>query len=135
MDMQTELSDIMDKLKEIRRSIAMKSGELAESSKLTLNIRKKEKEIRALELQIGMTVYEAYKKGHSFDQEIADGCRSIDEAFSEIARLQNEREKLGLDALDVEVVDAEIPADEDLEISEEENEILKDLGSGSQTEL
>lgn len=135
MDMQTELSDVMDKLREIRRSLALKSGELAESSKLSLSIKKKEKEIRNLELEIGKLVYEAYKKGHTFDGEVADKCRDVDDAFSELRRLENEKEKLGLDNLDVEVVDAEIPADEDLEISEEENEILRDLGSGSETDL
>jgi SMC interacting uncharacterized protein involved in chromosome segregation len=135
MDMQTELSEVMDKLREIRRSLASKSGELAESSKLTLNIRKKEKEIRNLELAIGKLVYEAYKKGHAFNEEVAERCRRVDEAFSELRRLENEKEKLGLDDLDVEVVDAEIPADEDLEISEEENEILRDLGSGSETDF
>ena len=120
--------EIMDKLRDVRRSVAVKSGELAESSKLTLNIKKKEREIRAFELEIGRLVYEAYKNGHTFEEEIAVECQKIDSANTEISRLQTEKEKLGLDDLDVEVVDAELPIiDEDFEVSEEENEILMDL--------
>ena len=68
MDMQTELSDVMDKLREIRRSLALKSGELAESSKLSLSIKKKEKEIRNLELEIGKLVYERMESLGYFDE-------------------------------------------------------------------
>lgn len=119
--------EIMDKLRDVSRSVAAKSGEFAESGKLTLNIRKKEREIRTLELEIGKQVYEAYKNGHIFDEKIAEKCLKIDTVCTEIDRLEAEKEKLGLDDLDVEVVDAELPVDEDFEVSEEDNEILRDL--------
>ena len=119
--------EIMDKIRDVRRSVAVKSGEFAESGKLTYNIKKKEREIRAIQLEIGKLVYEAYKKGHSFEEEIANECKKMDDRYTEITRLEAEKDKLGLEDIEVEVVDTEPPADEDFEISEEENEILKDL--------
>ena len=38
----------LDKLSDIGKSVAQKSGEIAESSKLMMNIKKKEKDIRTL---------------------------------------------------------------------------------------
>ena len=86
--------EIMDKLRDVSRSVAAKSGEFAESGKLTLNIRKKEREIRTLELEIGKQVYEAYKNGHIFDEKIAEKCLKIDTVCTEIDRLEAEKEKL-----------------------------------------
>ena len=121
--------DVMNKLRGVRRSVAVKSGELAESSKLTFNIKRKEREIRALELEIGKRIYDAYKNGHTFTEEVSSQCQKIDAAYTEIARMEADREKVGLDDLDVEVVDieAEIPEDEDFEVSEEDDEILREL--------
>ena len=64
--------EIMDKIRDVRRSVAVKSGEFAESGKLTYNIKKKEREIRAIQLEIGKLVYEAYKKGHPRAKELLE---------------------------------------------------------------
>lgn len=127
--------DIMDKIKDVSRSVVMKSGEFAESGKLTINIKKKEKDIRNLKLEIGQMVYEAYKKGYTFDEAIAEMCSGIDAASQEILKLEEERERVGIGDLQVEVIDAEIPDDEDFEASDEEDEILRVLGDGSETDL
>ena len=121
--------DIMDKLRDVGRSVAVKSGELAESSKLTINIKKKEREIRSLEQIIGKLVYDAYKKGHTFDDDLSAECRKIDAAYADITRMEEEKEKVGLEDLEVEVVDVdtEISGDEEFEVSEEDDEILRDL--------
>lgn len=121
--------DIMDKLKDVGRSVAVKSGELAESSKLTINIKKKEREIRSLEQVIGKMVYDAYKKGHTFEEDLSEECRKIDAAYADITRMEEEKEKVGLEDLEVEVVDVdtEISGDEEFEVSEEDDEILRDL--------
>lgn len=118
---------ILDKVKEVGNQVARKSGEMVETGKLSYNISKKEKEIRSSEFRIGTLVYNQYKEGQTFSDDIVDLCRQIDEEYIEKARLENEKEAVGLDDVDVEVVDADIPADEDFEVSEEDDEILKEL--------
>ena len=119
--------EIMDKIRDVSRSVAVKSGEFAESGKLTYTIKKREREIKALQLEIGEKIFEDFKTGHSFGDDIAVLCQKIDDAYTEIARMESEKEKLGLEDLEVEVVDTDLPVDEDFEITDEENEILKDL--------
>ena len=119
----------MEKIRDVSRSVAARSGELAESSKLTITIKKKERDIKSLERKIGSMVYDAYKKGHTFGDELSAECQKIDEAYTEITRLEEEKGKVGLDDLSIEVVDldAAVPQDEDFEVSEEDDEILREL--------
>lgn len=117
----------LDKLSDIGKSVAQKSGELAESSKLIMNIKKKEKEIRTSKFEIGKYVYQQYKNGHIFDEKIQTLCEDIDKTYAEIADLEAERESVGIDDIDIEVVEADIDEDDDFDISEEDEEILKNL--------
>ena len=119
----------MEKIRDVSRSVAARSGELAESSKLTITIKKKERDIKSLERKIGSMVYDAYKKGHTFDDELSVECQKIDDAYTAITRLEEEKSKVGLDDLSIEVVDldAAVPEDEDFEVSEEDDEILREL--------
>ena len=117
----------LDKLSDIGKSVAQKSGEIAESSKLMMNIKKKEKDIRTLKFEIGKYVYQQYKNGHVFDEKIESLCSDIDAAYTDIANLEAERESVGIDDHDIEVVEAELDDDDDIDISPEDEEILKDL--------
>lgn len=109
------------------KSIAQKVGEFTESSKISANIRRKEKEIRSGKFNIGKLVYEQYKNGSPFDESIVEICKQIDSAYSDISKLETEKESVGIDDLEVEVVDAEIPDDMDFAATEDDDEILKDL--------
>ena len=117
----------LDKLSDIGKSVAQKSGEIAESSKLMMNIKKKEKDIRTLKFEIGKYVYQQYKNGQVFDEKIESLCSDIDAAYTDIANLEAERESVGIDDHDIEVVEAELDEDDDIDISPEDEEILKDL--------
>lgn len=117
----------LDKLSDIGKSVAQKSGEIAESSKLMMNIKKKEKDIRNLKFEIGKYVYEQYKNAQIFDEKIQSFCSDIDTAYREIADLEAERESVGIDDLDIEVVEAEVEEDDDFDISAEDEELLKNL--------
>lgn len=130
--------DFFDKLTDLGQSlgqsVAKKSGELVESSKISMSIRNKEKEIRSAKLEIGDRVYEFYKNGVEFDPEIAAKCGTIDDLYEEITDLEAEKESLGLDDLNVEVVDADVSetamSEENLEIAddaEDLDDILKNL--------
>jgi len=116
----------LDKLSDFGKQVAQKSGELAESGKLSMNIKKKEKDIRLSQAAIGKYIYEQYKSGQAFDEKIAGICASIDADYAEIARLEAEKEKIGVDDLEVEVVEAAV-IDEEFEITEEDEEMLKNL--------
>ena len=116
----------LDKLTDLGKKAAQKSGELAESGKLSMNIKKKEKEIRLSQAAIGKYVYELYKSGKIFDEKITGICASIDACYVEIAKLEAEKENIGVDDLEVEVVEA-VVADEEFEITEEDEEMLQNL--------
>ena len=118
---------LLDKLTDLGKSVAQKSGEIAESSKLSMSIKKKEKEIRLFQLEIGKYVYEQYKNEQAFDEKIIGICASIDGAYEEIVKLEEERQSIGLGDLDIEVVDAEPVDDEELVITEEDEEFMKNL--------
>ncbi|MCR4601220.1 MAG: hypothetical protein K5767_05705, partial [Clostridia bacterium] len=88
--------DILGKLSDFGKNVAQKSGEFAEASKLTMNIKSKEREIKALKLEIGDYIYNKYAEGASFDDEVAAYCKDIDVAREEIARLREQKEAIGL---------------------------------------
>ncbi len=117
---------LLDKLSGIGKTVAQKSGELAESGKLTMSIKKKEKEIRTAQAEIGKYIYEQYKSGQTFDEKITGLCNGIDDAYTEIARIEAEKEKVGLDDLEVEVVEA-VVVDDEFDITEEDEEMLQNL--------
>lgn len=118
---------ILDRLSEMGKNAARRSGELAESSRLSLSIKKEEKEIRTVKADIGEYIYQRYQEGAVFDDTVMSFCRSIDANRSEILRLQSEKESIGIDEMDIEVLNAEVSEDDFDTISEEEKEILEDL--------
>jgi len=117
---------VAQKSGELGKSVAQKSGEIAESGKLSMNIKKKEKEIRNIKFEIGKYVYQAYKNGQVFDDMVQAYCEAIDAAYSEIAEYEAERDIIGTEHVSVEVVEADF-SDDTFEISAEEEEILNDL--------
>ncbi len=116
----------LNKLSDFGKQVAQKSGELAETSKLVMSIKKKEKDIRMAQLAIGKYIYEQYKGGQSFDEKIAGICKKIDADYVEITRLEAEKEKVGVDDLEVEVVEA-VVAGEEFDITAEDEEMLQNL--------
>lgn len=119
MDILNRITDIGT---ELRHSVAQKSGEFVESSKIAVNIKKKEKDIRLSKIEIGTLIYEMYKNGEELNLDLLALCKDIDERYTEIASLELERDSMGLEDLDVEVVDAEVD-DEDFVIDDDEAEI------------
>lgn len=116
-----------DKLSDLGQSVAQKSGEIYESSKITVNIKKKEKDIRSMKQKIGEIIYNMYETGSAFDENIMECCGKIDEIRDEIEKLEIEKESIGIGDYDIEVVDAEDVTDEDfLEIGDN-SDILNDL--------
>lgn len=120
--------DILGKLSDFGKNVAQKSGELAEASKLTVNIKSKEREIKSLKLEIGDYIYNKFAEGAEFDDEVAAFCKDIDVARAEIAKLKEQKEAIGLSDEDIEVVEAETSdLDDDFEITPEDEEILKEI--------
>jgi len=119
---------LLDKLSGIGKSVAQKSGEIAESSKITMNIKKKERDIRTVKFEIGTYVYQQYKNGAVFDEKITAFCQSIDALYADISALELEKESVGIDDLEIEVVEAQV-TDDDFDFTEDsgDEEFLKQL--------
>ncbi len=124
--------EFMEKINIIGKKMAQKSGELAETGKLSLAIKKKEKAAKGLKLELGKYIYQQYKSGIVTDEKISKFCSEIDMLYAEIASLEIEKEKVGEkdDLEDIEIITAD-PEDEDGDdISEEpSDDIFSDITS------
>ncbi len=119
---------ILDTMSDLGKTVAQKSSDIAELGKLTLNIKKKEHEIKNIHSQIGQYVFEQYLKGDVFDDVISTYCAEINTALQEINNFKEDKENIGVNHLDVEVVATEVPdTDSDFAITPEDEEMLKDL--------
>ncbi|GAA0181637.1 hypothetical protein SH2C18_41440 [Clostridium sediminicola] len=76
--------------KENSKKVADKSGELLESSKLSLKISSEESKISTLYKEIGKITYENYKYGSAIDNSVADLCVNIDEINESIQTLKDQ---------------------------------------------
>ncbi len=97
----------MDRISEFGQTFAQKSGEFYESGKISVNIKKKEKDIKTAKQKIGEIIYSMYEVGTEFDEEITELCLKIDKLAAEIEDLRLEKDSIGVDTSDIEVEDAE----------------------------
>jgi len=74
--------NISKKVTDTAKAAARKSGDLMEVTKLNLNIGAEEDKIKRKFMEIGKTVYEAYKKG----EELPYACRDLCEKVKEYER-------------------------------------------------
>lgn len=120
--------DILSTISDFGKTVAQKSSDFAESSKLTMNIKKKEHDIKAIYAQIGQYVFDQHANGAVYDENITAMCNQIDEAFAEIDNFKADKESIGINNIDVEVVETtDSDTENDFEITPEDEEILKDL--------
>lgn len=119
---------IFETISDLGKTVAQKSSDFAESGKLTINIKKKEHDIKAVYSQIGQYVFEQHLNGAVYDEVITSLCNEIDAALTEIDNFKADRESIGVNHLDVEVVETEVSdIESDFEITAEDEEMLKDL--------
>lgn len=76
--------------KESSKKVAGKSGEILESSKLSLKISSEENKITSLYKEIGKITYENYKYGSAIDNSVADLCEKIDDINESIQTLKDQ---------------------------------------------
>ncbi|KAJ49469.1 ribosomal protein L2 [Clostridium tetanomorphum] len=69
-------------------TVAKKSGEFVEISKLNLNISTEKENIDKLYQKIGEIVYDKYKNGEIIDVELEESCRSIVDANERIESIE-----------------------------------------------
>ncbi len=103
----------LDKLSDIGKSVAQKSGELVETSKLSMDIKKKERDAKALKFELGKYIYQQFKSGQEIDEKVKAICSEIDVVYADIAMLQREKERVGSDDDEIKVVDAKLDGDDD----------------------
>ncbi len=127
--------EFMEKINIIGKKMAKKSGEIAETGKLSMNIKKKERAVRNLKLELGKYVYQQCKSGVSTDEKISKFCSEIDVLYAEIASLELEKEKVGEDSdySEIEIITADLDEEDSDDLSEETSD--DDLFSDSISDI
>lgn len=69
-------------------TVAKKSGEIVEVSKLNLSISSEKESIDKLYKRIGEIVYEKYKNAEIIDKDLEESCKAIVEANENIEKIQ-----------------------------------------------
>ncbi|MBZ4644849.1 MAG: hypothetical protein PWR27_279 [Petroclostridium sp.] len=80
----TILNEIRNKMTETAKSAIKKSNEIVEVTKLSISIGDAQSRIDKLLKDIGKIMYDAYKSGEIFSEEISTICLEIDEIADEI---------------------------------------------------
>ena len=88
------LSKIVKTVGEGAATVAKKSGEIVEISKLNLNISTEKNNIEKLYMEIGEAVFEKYKNGAAVDLDLEKACREIEEANDNIRAIKEKIEEI-----------------------------------------
>lgn len=75
-------------------TVAKKSGEIVETSKLNLNISSEKNNIEKLYKEIGEMIFEKYKNGAMIDVDLEEACKSIEESNDNIERIKEKIEEI-----------------------------------------
>ncbi|MBU5486545.1 hypothetical protein KQI86_19865 [Clostridium sp. MSJ-11] len=96
-------------------TVAKKSGEIVETSKLNLNISSEKNNIEKLYKEIGETIFQKYKNGAMIDVDLEEACKSIEESNKNIEKIKEKIEEIKNKANDgsEKYQDAEEYEDED----------------------
>ena len=115
----------LDKLSDIGKSVAQKSGELVETGKISMDIKKKERDAKTLKFELGKYIYQQFKSGQEIDDKVRTICSEIDVVYAEIASLEKEKDAVGAANVDdIEVVDAGVYNSDDINAIIEEIDIV-----------
>lgn len=80
-----EISKIVGKTAtDTYNTVADKSGKAIEDAKMKMEISDKEEEIQELYIEMGKTVYDAYKSGDDVGEAFAKVCKKVDKKLAEI---------------------------------------------------
>lgn len=104
----------LDKLSDLGKSMAQKSGEFVETSKISMDIKKKERDAKTLKFELGKYIYQQFKSGQEIDDKVKAICSEIDVVYAEIAALEKEKENVGADD-EIEVIEADVSDADDVE--------------------
>lgn len=77
----------MDDLKKFGKSVAQKSSDVVETTKLNMSISQEKEKINKLFIEIGAAVYEQYKLGN--DLGLSDKCNQVAELEAKIEEYQS----------------------------------------------
>ncbi len=105
----------LDKLSDIGKSVAQKSGEFVETGKITMEIKKKERDAKTLKFELGKYIYQQFKSGHEIDDKVKAICSEIDVVYADIAALEKEKERVGSEEDEIKVVDAALSDEDEVE--------------------
>jgi hypothetical protein len=78
-------------MEEGAESVAKKSSELIEVSKINLEISSEEKKAYELYAKIGRKIYKRYMEGKEIDKDLISKCKEIEDIESDIKELEEKR--------------------------------------------
>jgi len=113
-------STVAQSAKEGSATLAKKSGELIEISKLTISINSEEAKIKELYSEIGKKVFEKHASGHYIDPELVENCTEITVLNKKIKELKEKIEDIKTNSK-IDSVEFEEVSSEDLETDEVKN--------------
>ncbi|CDI48088.1 hypothetical protein [Clostridium tetani] len=83
------LSKIAKTVGDGANTVAQKSSEFVEISKLNLNISSEKNNIEELYREIGRVVYSKYENGEIIDKDLEDSCQQLGESYNKIMELED----------------------------------------------
>mgnify|MGYP000866026934 CR=1 FL=1 len=87
-------NELKSKVTETAKSALKKSNEIVEITKLNFSIGEMQSQMDRLLKDIGKIIYDAYKEGDVFSEQITMKCVEIDEKAEEIAELKSKLQQL-----------------------------------------
>ncbi|NLY44046.1 MAG: hypothetical protein GX066_08795 [Clostridiaceae bacterium] len=84
----TMIDDIKNKVAETAKNAIKKSNEIVEIAKINLAIGDSQSRINSLLRDVGKIIYDAYKAGDYFAEEISSKCLEIDEIVDNVNNLR-----------------------------------------------
>jgi len=83
------LSKIAKTVGDGANTVAQKSTEFVEISKLNLNISSEKNNVEELYREIGRVVYSKYENGDIIDKDLEDSCKQLEESYNKIMELED----------------------------------------------
>lgn len=91
MDFKDKVKDVSRKVSDVAektyKTVASKSTQIIEETKLKIKLNDTEEEIAKLFEEIGLNIYEQYKSGKKIDTGIVKTCKRIDKLYKDIDKM------------------------------------------------
>jgi NADH pyrophosphatase NudC (nudix superfamily) len=85
----------LDKVSDLGKTAAKKSGEMFETTKINLKINEEKSKIKDVEIELGKYIYNQYLNGAEFDADAKEMCVKMKGMYENIEELARQRDEVG----------------------------------------